>query len=30
MITKKIVFDNFYVRILILKNVIFVKKIKNK
>lgn len=27
---KKIVFDNFYVRILILKNVIFVKKIKNK
>lgn len=30
MITKKIVFDNFYVGILILKNVIFVKKIKNK
>lgn len=27
---KKNVFDNFYVRILILKNVIFVKKIKNK
>lgn len=29
MIKKKCV-DNFYVRILILKNVIFVKKIKNK